>query len=712
YNNVTVGVVWARAATGNNITSVELLRIADDKAQALFDNCFKILDGPDAPDLEITELDRELILHIVNPPGSNNENEAYLELDPIIPETDTAQNAYDRYYRFQGYLVYQLNDATVSVADLADPNRARLIYQGDVQDSIGQIINFNYNPDLDQTIPMEMVNGADEGIVHSIRVTQDAFAQGSPALVNFKTYYFLAISYAYNNYEDFDIGTGMGQPFSYVPGRNAAFGAIRSYTGIPHKPAPQNGGTIQTAQFGDMLPITRIEGQGNGGNVLELEQGSVNEILASEPWRKDQINYVGGRGPIEVRVVDPLAVPDAQFEVWLHDDTPDDLDNATWSIVKLSPEGNETIQSDRTIEFNYDQLILDWGLSVTVDQTFYQGSGVNKTTRLIGEGILEFEDISKAWFFGIPDAEGDSPLNWIRAGNYDSEDNDYDDKGGKDDEQIFEGILGGTWAPWALAGIAPFQPSNEQQWTLSQGTQTLGSASLISETPSIQFVITRDKSKWTRSVVLEQEENQQLSEGGAGKLELRTAPSVDKEGRSVGQDGVNENEATFGGQQLTGAGWFPGYAIDVETGERLNIAFGENSFWGGVRGRDMLWNPDSTIFTASGSPYFAGSHWIYVFKNQRRTEGQADRVGVYDHGQYIYDQLTDGSGSALRNVFRSVAWVGSALVIPGRTFMATDVKILLSVEKPYMKYTAWPGMEGDAPSNERNNGLPLYTFNT
>ncbi|MDQ3100760.1 MAG: T9SS C-terminal target domain-containing protein, partial [Bacteroidota bacterium] len=388
YNNVTVGVVWARAANGNNITSVELLRIADDKAQALFDNCFKILDGPDAPDLEITELDRQLILHIVNPPGSNNENEAYLELDPIIPETDTANNPYDRYYRFQGYLVYQLSDATVSVSDLADPNRARLIYQGDVQDGIGQIINFNYNADMDQTIPTEMVNGADEGIVHSISVTQDAFAQGSPALVNFKTYYFLAVSYAYNNYEDFDIATGMGQPFLYVPGRKAAFGAIRPYSGIPHKPAPQNGGTIQTAQFGDMLPITRIEGQGNGGNVLELEQASVNEILASEPWRKDQISYVGGRGPIEVRVVDPLAVPDAQFEVWIHDDTPDDLNNATWSIVKLSPDGNETIESDRSIEFNYDQLILDWGLSVTVDQTFYQGSGVNKTTRLIGEGIL------------------------------------------------------------------------------------------------------------------------------------------------------------------------------------------------------------------------------------------------------------------------------------------------------------------------------------
>ena len=35
------------------------VRKADDKAQSLFDNCFQILDGPDAPDIAIQELDRE-----------------------------------------------------------------------------------------------------------------------------------------------------------------------------------------------------------------------------------------------------------------------------------------------------------------------------------------------------------------------------------------------------------------------------------------------------------------------------------------------------------------------------------------------------------------------------------------------------------------------------------------------------------------------------
>ena len=35
----------------------------------------------------------------------------------------------------------------------------------------------------------------------------------------------------------------------------------------------------------------------------------------------------------------------------------------------------------------------------------------------------------------------------------------------------------------------------------------------------------------------------------------------------------------------TGMGWFPGYAIDIETGERLNIIFSEDSWLAGENGR-------------------------------------------------------------------------------------------------------------------------------
>ena len=90
-NYITTGAVWARASQGGRLASLELLKLADDKAQALFNNCFKVLDGPDAPDMAIRELDKQIILSISNKSTSNNANEAYSEVDPLIVDTTAIQ---------------------------------------------------------------------------------------------------------------------------------------------------------------------------------------------------------------------------------------------------------------------------------------------------------------------------------------------------------------------------------------------------------------------------------------------------------------------------------------------------------------------------------------------------------------------------------------------------------------------------------------------
>ncbi|MGD1846393.1 MAG: hypothetical protein ACFB10_13485 [Salibacteraceae bacterium] len=56
-NNITVGIAWERATSGGPWASVAALRRADDKAQALFDVCFKLINGPDAPEMAVQELD-------------------------------------------------------------------------------------------------------------------------------------------------------------------------------------------------------------------------------------------------------------------------------------------------------------------------------------------------------------------------------------------------------------------------------------------------------------------------------------------------------------------------------------------------------------------------------------------------------------------------------------------------------------------------------
>ena len=708
FNNITVGVVWARSTTGGAISSLGPLRVADDKAQALFDNCFQILDGPDAPDLDIVELDRELIIHISNPVGSNNENEEYHEVDPIIPlDNGLGGPPYDREYRFQGYKIYQMKNSTASVADIGDVALARLAYQGDVQDGIGQIVNYIYDENIDQTVPVEQVNGADTGVVHSIRVINDLFAQGDPKLVNFKTYYYLAISYGYNNYEDYQIAQGTGQPFPYVAGRKAAFGGIRSYVGIPHKPSPQTGGTVQNANYGDQLQVTRLEGQGNGSLEIELGRSTEEAIIASNTSRVDQLTYQLGRAPINVKVIDPLKVPDASFEVWFADTaTAGSLNDAYWYLVNTS--NGDTVECDRTIDLRYEQLVPQYGISVTIGQSFF----VNDYTAPVGTGSIEFADPSKAWLTGVPDAEGEEPFNWIRCGSFEQEVTApevavYSDRIGKDPDQTYEKLLNGTWAPWPVVGEADFQPGAAPEVNQSMAL------SKINEIPSIQVVITSDKSKWSRSPVLEQEVNTTLSVGGVAKLALRSSASIDKNGRKSGTQGCNEAEANI--TSGTGMGWFPGYAIDMETGERLNIGYGENSFWGGEIGRDMIWNPNDQVeLPAPGgeqsTPYFGGGHWIYVWKNDRRQSGNADRVPSYDQGSYIVTTLPIPGQSRLK-VFRGLAWVGSAILAPGEEFLSTDVRIRLNVEKPYKSYVDYNGGPGNIDIS-RNGGLPLYKFGT
>ena len=79
-NDITVGVVFGQAESGGRFASLDKAITADDKAQALFDNCFQVLDGPDAPELTIQELDQELILYLSNSELSNNFNELYEEI--------------------------------------------------------------------------------------------------------------------------------------------------------------------------------------------------------------------------------------------------------------------------------------------------------------------------------------------------------------------------------------------------------------------------------------------------------------------------------------------------------------------------------------------------------------------------------------------------------------------------------------------------------
>ena len=351
---------------------------------------------------------------------------------------------------------------------LNDVEAARLIYQCDVQDDVDMIINFDQDPEMGLPVPTLMVNGENEGIRHSFRVTLDAFAQGDNRLVNYKTYYFMAIAYGYNQYEPYDPVLLTGQSKQYLASRKAAVGSIRTYSGSPHPPVTEAGGTIEASAYGDGVAMTRISGKGNGTNVIDITRESEAKILADNFIA--ELEYQRGAGPVAVRVVDPLSVPNAEFELALAAgnedlDPEDDADECFWTLTNLTwlndddPDNdiNAVRTSDEAISIRNEQLLLDWGLAITWEQYTYGNSG--KFTEPL-ESSIEFADPEMPWFFGIPDGEGlGNELNWIRSGAQETPDQTpeeeavFDDfKPGDpiDESELWEGVLFGTWAPYPL----------------------------------------------------------------------------------------------------------------------------------------------------------------------------------------------------------------------------------------------------------------------
>lgn len=727
-NKITTGVVWAQSTQLGNLPAVSLMRLADDKAQALFKNCFNILNGPDGPQVTIQELDKELLLYLSYPTTSNNYLENYSEYDPLI--IDTTSGSLDTTYNFEGYQIYQLRDGTVSATDLYNPDKARLVAQCDVKNGVKQLVNFEYSPNLNANIPQEMVNGADAGIAHSFKITEDQFATGNKTLVNHKTYYFMAVAYGYNSFKQYDPNDATkldGQKKPFKAGRKTAGNSSYVvYSGIPHIVDPEAGGTHQHAAYGEGPHLTRIEGQGNGGLVLDLTQTTVDQILASSTGIVLNPTYAKSAGPVKVKVIDPLNIPSGTYEIKLKGPVTSIVSPpekylggaCTWTLSQVG--GTLVVNSDKSIAIGNEQIIPSLGLSVTVEQTVNPLSA-NAVNGGILEATMTFADPTKLWLTAMPDVDGYNNANWIRSGNQEDKTsnpyltafNDAQVPNNPDPNQYYETVLGGTWAPYRLC--APPDPPNYFCNAGPAWNQFLTQPQFY-DLASVDIVITSDKSKWSRCVVFETQDESTLAEGAAKKLDPRKSLSVDKEGRTVNTGGINDslnpNAANY--ISSTGMGWFPGYAINIETGERLNICFGEDSWLTTENGRDMLWNPTSTTFYGSNfEARFGGKHYIYVFghNSDQIISGNLARVPRYDACKYIRNKVLQSTTIKGTQVLKDAMWVNIPLLAQGHSLFETDVKVRLRISKPYR-----PGYSTttctDTSLTAVNKNLPMYSFNT
>jgi len=698
-NFITTGCVWERDYNKADLfASVEKILIADDKAQSLFDNCFQILNGPDAPDMEIQELDRELVIMLSYRDGQNNQLLDYEEKDPLIPFSDNT-------YKFEGFQIFQMANANASVGDRYDPNQARLIAQCDIKNGIERLINWELDPDLELLIPQDMtLEYNDAGIKMSFLVKEDAFATGTDRrLVNHTPYYFTVVAYAYNEYEPFDqVLHPSGQRKPFLAGRNN----VKKYEGIPHLVDSEAGGTVQNSGYGYSPIITRIEGMGNGGNALELDSASeraiVNNFILSHP------TYKSGYGPVNVKVVDPLNVPKGNFVLRFDGTGP----NANWQVEDGA--GNIITTSMTAISFINEQIIPELGLSVEIRDQDNPGNDPNNSRNA---GILEseiiFEDPTQTWLSGVKDDDSYSPRNWILSGQNDitSKPGSYYRDYPNDPKGLFTNIVGGTWGPFpyvSYLGRGYDAGNNIYGMGPADSSQSAFSARMNPrELHSVDIVFTKDHTKWTRVPVLEMGEDQDLTEGAVRKWRLRAGASWDK----------NASGELVRSTASTGWSWFPGYAIDVETGTRLNIAFGENSWMVGDNGNDMLFNPSSRVSTFPADPVtggykFGGQHYIYVFGpyyQQGLSKVPLDYAGSDELNNPLYSELNNMGQILNRNkVTKSLMWVSIPLM--DRRFedrnlytdMPSDARVRIRMARPYERYE----------TDGTNNSNPMYQFNT
>ena len=738
-NELIIGVPWVPSQSYPK-PSLDALLAADELAQALFDNCFKIQDGPDAPDVDIVELDRELVLVLSNDTiFSNNKNEDFKEVGIKIDQDKTD----DIYYNFEGYQVYQLINGDVSVQELDDFEKARIIYQCDIKNGIGTLYNWHSieNPSPNGAsekiyIPTKKVSGADKGLKHVIHVVEDQFAQEDKSLINHKTYYFIAIAYETNNWKEFNPNNGTGQREPYFAGRRN----VKIYKAVPRP--------IEYAKLnvgvGDGPEITRIEGLGISNIFVDISDETRAQIFENDVI--DNVTYSAGSGPLNIEVYDPLEVQDREYKLELYDNNMDDevLDtSAYWLLTDLTT--GETIKSKRKIDEFYQQIIEGHGFSVTVNQAPAVLSRVDDRNGVIGSKI-EYKDLdANVWLTLIPDDAGFNTAaiigdkierwditNFLRTGK-DEENERYDPK------RAFNKYM--SEAPFVPFLMTAYEAS--QRFYVSPAARDyLGKikkstcrnfSCLPEKLNNVDIVLTPDKSKWSRCVIVEESYNDLYydliengvpgivgPEGNAKQFQLRQAPSVSKDDNDG--DGLPDPDNTG-----IGMGWFPGYAVDVETGERLNIFFGEASVYGGSEaidtlfegrrgpGRDMMFNPTSDFRIEFPDDFDLGADhpWLWAFGGMHMIYVTNERYDECEKLSQVLKDMTDTKN--IKKELVNITWAGVVAGSPDTTaailpyadgLIPSEVTVKLRINKPYQV----PDNDRYAFLRKERNGYGTYTF--
>jgi len=173
---VTVGILIARAPGEGNLAAVRELKRKDKAAQLAYDLDFKLTPAPPAPKMRIVTGDRKVTLYW------ETNAEDYEAGDPLL----FGKGIDDTTYNFEGYRIWQFQDQSganpklLNVNDLADG--IKIIYDAQTINGINTVV--------------PVIKSPDDGLIHSLTITQDAYSN-SP-LRDGSPYYFGITSYGYS----------------------------------------------------------------------------------------------------------------------------------------------------------------------------------------------------------------------------------------------------------------------------------------------------------------------------------------------------------------------------------------------------------------------------------------------------------------------------------------------------------------------------------
>ncbi len=332
------------------------------------------------------------------------------------------------------------------------------------------------------------------------------------------------------------------------------------------------------------------------------------------------------------------------------------------------------------------------------------------------------------WLFGIPDdlpfVPGLPMFNYIKNGTLEP-DFLLDPKSG------LSKFANYTFVPYAICDYRRDLPENQPlvtpAWQAPSNSSVRSNA--LGRLNNVDIVFTNDKSKWSRCVVIETAGPYYYDPsfrtgvnlptiGNVKNFDLRGSPSVGKDAdpnnpnKPIGQ--VLPDELAAG--VTKGMGWFPGYAIDVETGQRLNIFFGENStfdpsigeYTEGSKGvnQDMAFNPSDQFFlnvpnatpapaTFAYNAFMGGQHMVYVTNSP------------YDNCLEFRDRLNGGSDFRKISALTKITWAGMMVTAQGQKMLSykdgiipNDVTVKLRVNNPFSV----------AKGKGTNGSHPAYQF--